>query len=210
MTAIKSLNGFKAHIQVAEMQDPTIIHESKSPEKPVNIVFSDGKDLEVIKVGPATIHILEDGRNTDNQLAAVSVTLAPKTPGPTAIWHRMNSTTFHITRGRLRFFTSPTAPATTNGSSTSSNDQDSDIITTRIVKAGDFIVVPSCAIHHFDNPFDEEAVFLNTFSPAHYIDAIRRIARETQKAVKEGRFPLRPEEQLEIMRGWATFPPPVN
>ncbi|RKF55400.1 putative cupin domain-containing protein [Golovinomyces cichoracearum] len=210
MTAIKSLDGYKSHVQVAETQDQTVIHESKSPEKPVNFVFSDGKNLEVIKVGPATIHILEDGRNTDNQFGAVSVTLGPKTPGPTAIWHRMNHTTFHITKGRLRFFTSPTAPATTNGCSRSSNDQNSDIITTHVVKAGDFIVVPNCAIHQFDNPFDEEVVFLNTFSPAHYINAIRKIARETQKAVEKGRFPLRPEEQLEIMRGWATFPPPVN
>ncbi|CAD6500431.1 BgTH12-07608 [Blumeria graminis f. sp. triticale] len=118
------------------------------------------------------------------------------------MWHRLNDSTFYILEGQLRFFTSSPGPQDNLGVGART-------ITSRIVQAGDYIVVPPNAIHNFDNPFDEKVSFLNTFTPANYIDAIRVIAAKTQKAVDEGRFPLDPEEQQEVMRGWATFPPPV-
>lgn len=121
----------------------------------------------------------------------------------------MNDTTFYIIKGRLRFFTSPSAIPTTNTNQSCTTDN-IRYSNSRIVKAGDYVVVPPCAIHNFDNPFDEEAIILNTFTPAYYIDAIRAIAHKTQKAIEDGRYPLSPEEQQEVMSRWATFPPPVN
>jgi len=32
-------------------------------------------------------------------------------------------------------------------------------------KAGDYVVVPTRAPHTFSNPFDEEGVFINTYTP---------------------------------------------
>ena len=36
-------------------------------------------------------------------------------------------------------------------------------------KAGDYVVVPPRAPHTFSNPFEEQAKFFNTFTPAFYI-----------------------------------------
>ncbi|KAI6249502.1 hypothetical protein HI914_02741 [Erysiphe necator] len=207
-TTKKALNSITGVRNDAQDKNSTgRAHQQYTKEKPVTFVCAGDKDLEIINVGPATIQILEDGSHTDNRFGAVSVTLAPNTPGPIPMWHRMNDTTFYITKGRLRFFISSSAPSSCLNTSCISESKERPF---RIVKAGDYIVVPPCAIHNFDNPFDEEAAFLNTFTPAYYIDAIRLIAKKTQKAVDEGRFPLDPEEQLEVMRRWATFPPPVN
>ncbi|SZF03283.1 unnamed protein product [Blumeria hordei] len=118
------------------------------------------------------------------------------------MWHRLNDSTFYILEGQLRFFTPSPGPQDNLGVSART-------VTSRIVQAGDYIIVPPNAIHNFVNPLDKKVYFLNTFTPANYIDAIRVIAAKTQKAVDEGRFPLDPEEQQEVMRGWATFPPPM-
>ncbi|KAI1000549.1 hypothetical protein K3495_g7641 [Podosphaera aphanis] len=195
-------------------------HEGKtSPtekEAPVKFVCPGDQDLEVIKVGPATITILEDGSETENRFAAVSVTLGPQTPGPTAMWHRLNDTTFYVLKGQMRFYTSESTSSGNPSKSCSSESTGSSEFasnsgtTSRIVKAGDFVVVPRNGVHNFDNPFDEPVTFLNTFTPAYYVSAIRVIASKTKKAVEEGRFPLSREEQLAVMQGWATFPPPVE
>ncbi|RKF59125.1 putative cupin domain-containing protein [Erysiphe neolycopersici] len=207
MTAKKFYGTVKTPRDDTNTEIVTKVHQRSTEERRVTFVCTDDKNLEIIKVGPATIQILEDGSHTDDRFGAVSVTLAPNTPGPIPMWHRMNDTTFYITKGRLRFFTSSSAPSASTEISQTLKSENKPF---RILKAGDYIVVPPCAIHNFDNPFQEEAAFLNTFTPAYYVDAIRTIAKKTQKAVDEGRFPLDPEEQLEIMRRWATFPPPVN
>ncbi|POS86801.1 hypothetical protein EPUL_002007 [Erysiphe pulchra] len=207
MTAKKTFSIEKTPKDDANVGNVTEVHLQNEKERHVTFVCADDQDLEIIKVGPATIQILEDGSHTNDRFGAVSVALAPHTPGPIPMWHRMNDTTFYITKGRLRFFTSYSAPSASTNTALKIKSEERPF---RIVKAGDYIVVPPCAIHNFDNPFDEEAAFLNTFTPAYYIDAIRTIAKKTQKAVDEGRFPLEPEEQLEVMRRWATFPPPVN
>lgn len=206
MTVKKFFGTVKKPGDRTNLENVSEVHQQNTKERHVTFVCTEDKDLETIKVGPATIQILEDGSHTENRFGAVTVTLACHTPGPIPMWHRMNDTTFYITKGRLRFFTSSSAPSACTNTPHKSESEDKPF---RIVKAGDYVVVPPCAIHNFDNPFDEEAAFLNTFTPAYYIDAIRTIAKKTQKAVDEGRFPLDPEEQLEVMRRWATFPPPV-
>jgi oxalate decarboxylase/phosphoglucose isomerase-like protein (cupin superfamily) len=61
----------------------------------------------------------------------------------------MHDETFLITKGKVRFHTDK-------------GDHDT--------AAGDYVVVPPKSIHSFSNPFDEPAEFLNTFTPAYYVD----------------------------------------
>jgi oxalate decarboxylase/phosphoglucose isomerase-like protein (cupin superfamily) len=108
----------------------------------------------------------------------MSLTIPGKTPGPLLHWHRMHDETFLVTKGRLRFTT------------------DKGIVDT---KAGDYVVVPTKAIHTFSNPFDEEAEFFNTFTPAYYVDYLRMLA----DAMKGGQGMQ--QTQKEIMAQFATF-----
>jgi oxalate decarboxylase/phosphoglucose isomerase-like protein (cupin superfamily) len=90
----------------------------------------------------------------------------------------MHDETFLITKGRIRFKT------------------DKGIVDT---KAGDYVVVPTKAIHTFSNPFEEEAEFFNSFTPAYYVDYLRMLA----EAMKGGG--AMQEKQKEIMAQFATF-----
>lgn len=136
---------------------------------------------ETLHMGPITIRVLEDGSNTNNRIGAVSLTIAPHTTGPVQHWHRMHDETFLITKGRIRF-------------TTGNVDHDT--------KTGDYVVVPPKAIHTFSNPFDEEAEFFNSFTPAYYVDYLRAMAR----LLHAGRFPLSPKEAEDLMAQFATFP----
>jgi len=48
----------------------------------------------------------------------------------------------------------------------------------RDTEVGDYVVVPTEAIHAFSNPFDEEAEFCNTFTSAYYVDYLRMLAQK--------------------------------
>jgi len=144
----------------------------------VDITLVEAEKSEVIKMGPITIRILEDGSNTDNRIGAISLTIPGKTPGPILHWHRMHDETFLVTKGRVRFNT------------------DKGIVDTKV---GDYVVVPTKAIHTFSNPFDEEAEFFNSFTPAYYVDYLRMLA----DALKEGG--VMQEKQKAIMAQFATF-----
>jgi oxalate decarboxylase/phosphoglucose isomerase-like protein (cupin superfamily) len=41
---------------------------------------------------------------------------------------------------------------------------------------GDYVVVPTMAYHTFSNPFEETAVFFNSFTPAYYVNYLRDLA----------------------------------
>lgn len=43
-------------------------------------------------------------------------------------------------------------------------------------KAGDYMTVPVRALHKFDNPFDEEARFVCTFTPAFYVNYLKLLS----------------------------------
>ena len=60
------------------------------------------------------------------------------------------------------------------------------------------MVVPIGAPHTFSNPFDEAAVFLNTFTPAFYVNYFRDVAK---LAATKG---ISPEGILKIMAAYAT------
>lgn len=70
-------------------------------------------------------------------------------------------------------------------------------------KAGDYVIVPVKSIHAFSNPFLGPAEFINTFTPAYYVDYLRMVAAE----MKKSGWKMGAERQKEIMAQFATFPP---
>jgi quercetin dioxygenase-like cupin family protein len=148
----------------------------------IALIKSQSPAIETLKMGPIKIRILEDGSKTDNRIGAVSLSIAPRTAGPGLHWHRMHDETFLITKGTIRF-------------STVQEDHDAGV--------GDYVVVPPKAVHAFSNPFDEEAEFFNTFTPAYYVDYLRMLAQQA----REGKGPLTVEQQVEAMKQFATFLP---
>lgn len=117
----------------------------------------------------------------DNRIGAVELIIPPRTSGPPAHWHEMHDETFLVTKGTVRFH----APE--------SKDTDA--------KVGDYIVVPVRAPHTFSNPFDEEARFFNTFTPAFYINYFKLLSN----MAAEGK-PLSPEVNVQAMAHYATLP----
>jgi oxalate decarboxylase/phosphoglucose isomerase-like protein (cupin superfamily) len=68
-------------------------------------------------------------------------------------------------------------------------------------KLGDYVVVPIRAPHTFSNPFDEEAKFVNTYSPAFYINYFKILAE-----VSRSDQVMSKEKNLEVMSRFATVP----
>lgn len=85
----------------------------------------------------------------DNRIGVAEFTVPPKTSGPPPHWHEMHDEVFFTTRGTLRF-----------------HALDGQTVDAAV---GDTMTVPTRSPHTFSNPFDEEARFLNTFTPAHYV-----------------------------------------
>ena len=56
-----------------------------------NITVVSNNTGEVIKLGPITLTILEDGSNTDNRIGAVSIYLPPHSVGPPQHWHQVST-----------------------------------------------------------------------------------------------------------------------
>ena len=146
-----------------------------------NVTLVEGQKGETLEMGPITTRILEDGSKTDNRIGAISLSVAPRTDGPVQHWHRMHDETFLVTKGKVRFTTG-----------TVEHD----------AKAGDYVVVPPKAVHTWSNPFDEEAEFFNTFTPAYYVDYLRLVAAKAR-----GGKPLSQEQQAAAMAQFATFLP---
>ena len=97
----------------------------------------------------------------------------------------MHDETFLITKGTVRFHTT--------GLEKPQPDVDA--------KLGDYVTVPVRAPHTFSNPFDEEARFFNTFTPAYYVNYFKLMA---DMAEKEGKWT--PEINKTAMSVFATMP----
>lgn len=67
----------------------------------------------------------------------------------------------------------------------------------------DFLSVPVRAPHTFSNPFDEEARFFNTYTPAFYINYFKLLG----SMIEEG-GQMTPERNLKAMANYATLPVP--
>lgn len=69
-------------------------------------------------------------------------------------------------------------------------------------KEADFVSVPIRAPHTFSNPFDTEARFINTFTPAFYINYFKLLA----SLIDGGE--MTPEKNMQAMSHYATIPIP--
>jgi quercetin dioxygenase-like cupin family protein len=143
----------------------------------INTIFKGAG--EILQLGPIQARILEDGSRTDDRIGAVEITVPPKTAQTPQHLHRMHDETFLVTRGTVRF--------TFNGA-----DHD--------LHVGDYVVVPTGASHTFSNPFDETAIFFNSFTPAYYVSYLRELATLSAKGG------LSPEAILKVMARYATEP----
>jgi len=69
-------------------------------------------------------------------------------------------------------------------------------------KTGDYVTVPIRAPHTFSNPFDEEARFFNTFTPAFYVNYFKLLSELANGG------PLTKEINMQAMAIYATIPIP--
>ncbi|MFI6155977.1 dimethylsulfonioproprionate lyase family protein [Kitasatospora sp. NPDC051170] len=125
---------------------------------------------ESIVLGTTRMRILEDGSHTGHRLAIAESVLAPHTQGPPQHRHAQHDEGFYVLSGTVRF---------TVGEETYD------------AGAGTLVVVPPGAPHAFENPADEPAVLLSTFTPDLYVQYFR----DLQEAPRAG---------VEVMSRYAT------
>jgi len=152
---------------------------------PINVVRA--KSGDILKLGGITCRVMEDGSRTDNRIGIAEFTLPPHTAGPPAHWHEMHDETFLTTLGTIRFHL-PSANL-------------SEAETTIDAAEGDFVTVPIRAPHTFSNPTDKEAKFVNTFTPAFYINYFKML----EEMIEEG-AQMTPEKNKAAMANFATVP----
>lgn len=97
----------------------------------------------------------------DNRIGIAEFILPPHTNGPPPHWHEMHDEIFLTTEGTMRFHLPSDEPG--------QPDKTID------AKLGDLVTVPIRAPHTFSNPFDEQAKFLNTYTPAFYINYFKML-----------------------------------
>lgn len=135
---------------------------------------------ERVDLGATTMHILEDGRTTDGRIGIAVATLAPHTDGPPQHRHGRHDEGFYVISGTVRFTSGDTA---------------------HDAPAGGLVMIPPGVAHTFENPGDQTAVMLSTFSPAFYVQYFRDIAA----MLASGRA-MTPESVGEIMSLYTTEP----
>ncbi|KAH6995572.1 RmlC-like cupin domain-containing protein [Ilyonectria sp. MPI-CAGE-AT-0026] len=133
------------------------------------------------RIGQYLWRPIEDGSNTQYRLAVIESLMPPNTSGPVFHFHEMHDEGFYVTKGTVRFH-SPGRP-------------DIDC------KAGEMLTVPIRLPHKFSNPFDEEAVFINTATPGFYI----RYFEYLEQLVGSG-AELTPEANRAGLLRFATIP----
>jgi mannose-6-phosphate isomerase-like protein (cupin superfamily) len=115
-----------------------------------SIVGPDGG--EVVRLGPITMRIIEDGSTSGHRLGIGEITLPPHSSGPPQHRHGRHDEGFYVVSGTARF---------TVG--TEKYD----------APAGTLAMIPPGAPHSFANPTDEPVVLLNTFTPDLYVQYFR-------------------------------------
>ncbi|KAI7789083.1 RmlC-like jelly roll fold protein [Diaporthe eres] len=128
---------------------------------------------------------IEDGSNTQYRLAVIESLIPPRSDGPIVHFHEMHDEGFFVTKGKVRFHV-PGRP-------------------TVDVCAGEALTVPVRLPHKFSNPFDEEAIFINTATPGFFI----RYFELLENMIGEGKV-LTPEINAEALKRFATIPVPVE
>src|SRR5271156_3578915 len=135
---------------------------------------------EVVRLGPATVRILEDGSTTGHRLGIGEITVAPHTDGPPQHRHARHDEGFYVVSGTARFTV---------------GEKSYD------APAGALAMVPPGAPHTFANPGDEPLVLLNTFTPDLYV----RYFRDLHNMITAGGS-LSPEVVEAVMARYATTP----
>jgi quercetin dioxygenase-like cupin family protein len=135
---------------------------------------------EVIRLGPTRMRILEDGSTTGHRLGMGEITLAPHAEGPPQHRHARHDEGFYVVSGAARFTVGET---------------------TYEAPAGTLVMVPPGAPHTFENPGDEPAVLLNTFTPDLYVQYFRDL-----RDMIAGGQALTRESAVQVMSKYATVP----
>ncbi|KAK0629148.1 RmlC-like cupin domain-containing protein [Bombardia bombarda] len=152
---------------------------------PVSVKLFKKETAEILRVGPMTIRVYEDGSLTENRVSGVLLELPAGQSGPPMHWHRFHDELFLVTKGTMRFVT-----------------PDGDID----ASAGDLMTVPPRAVHTFKNPSEtEDCECYMTATPAHYVDYFRMLAKATEEGKK-----LAPADTQHLMALFGTFPPGVD
>src|SRR5271165_5834635 len=141
-----------------------------------SIVGPDGGDI--VRLGPATVRILEDGSTTGHRLGIGEITVAPRSAGPPQHRHAQHDEGFYVVSGTARF---------TVGTETYD------------APAGTLAMIPPGAPHTFANPGDEPLVMVNTFTPDLYVQYFR----DLRQMVAAGEAPT-PEATARVMSRYAT------
>jgi mannose-6-phosphate isomerase-like protein (cupin superfamily) len=145
-----------------------------------SIVGPDGG--EVVRLGPATVRIMEDGGTTGHRLGLAEISLAPHSPGPPQHRHARHDEGFYVVSGTARF-------------TIGADSYDAP--------AGTLAMIPTGAPHTFANPGDEPLVMVNTFTPDLYVQYFRDL-RELTEPGRAGGQPPAPEAVGEVMSRYAT------
>jgi quercetin dioxygenase-like cupin family protein len=135
---------------------------------------------EVLRLGTTQMRILEDGHTTGHRLGMGEITLAPHTEGPPQHRHARHDEGFYVVSGSARFTVGET---------------------TYEAPAGTLVMIAPGAPHTFENPGDEPAVLLNTFTPDLYVQYFR----DLRDMIASGQ-PLTPEATIQVMSKYATVP----
>jgi mannose-6-phosphate isomerase-like protein (cupin superfamily) len=136
---------------------------------------------EVVRLGPATVRILEDGSTTGHRLGIAEITVAPHSSGPPQHRHARHDEGFYVVSGTARF--------TIGGASYDA-------------PTGALAMIPPGAPHTFANPGDQPLVMVNTFTPDLYVQYFRDL-RELAGSGPGG-TPLAPEAVGRVMSTYAT------
>jgi quercetin dioxygenase-like cupin family protein len=102
------------------------------------------ESMKVLSVAGDRVAILLDGAATNQQYTIMEACLPPNAGPPPHVHHREDET-ISVLSGEITFFLGDT---------------------TRVLKKGDFIFAPRGIPHHFKNTGEEEAILLETASPA--------------------------------------------
>ena len=115
---------------------------------------------DVIRLGPATVRIIEDGSTTGHRLGIGEITVAPRSAGPPQHRHARHDEGFYVVSGTARF---------TIGAETYD------------APAGTLAMIPPGAPHTFANPGDEPLVMVNTFTPDLYVQYFRDLRQHGRR-----------------------------
>jgi len=154
---------------------------AKEYAKTLHIGHASPDNIPWRRLGQYLYRILEDGSQTQYRLCVIESLLPPRSAGPIFHFHEMHDEGFYVTKGKVRFHSPGRASVD--------------------AKAGDLVTVPIRLPHKFSNPFDEEAVFINTITPGFFV----RYFEYLEELIGDG-VVLTPDVNMAALKRFATIP----